>query len=63
MDLEIIHFTDEAVLFTDGYVEAWVPLSQCRDEDGAKLDINELEKGHTSTFQVEDFIAKREGLI
>ena len=60
LDLEIIHFTDDAILVSDGYVEKWLPLSQCRDEDGARI---EPVKGQSGTFQVEDFIAKREGLI
>jgi len=61
LDLEIINFSEDAILVSDGYVEKWLPKSQCRDEDGQPLD--QLIRGQSGTFLVEDWLAKDNGLI
>lgn len=63
LDLTIKHHTLDAMLVSDGYIEVWLPLSQCRDDAGRPIEYEDLIAETSKTFMVEEFIAKNRGLI
>jgi hypothetical protein len=59
LDLEIVAMTPDAILFTDGDYEVWVPRSQVADG----VDYWEEDIGLSKEFEITEWFAEKEMLI
>jgi hypothetical protein len=61
LDLQIIKITREAVLFSDGTQEVWIPLSTINEDD--VTEIFDSEEGETITIRIIEWTAIKKGLV
>lgn len=62
IDVEILKHADQAMLVTDGVVEAWIPYSQTYEGDARACRLMYPE-GESETIVVKEWIAVERGLL